>query len=149
MNNAIKKYSDGKKTYLQLIKTAKTEERRIFWAKRADWCDRKMLAQLRGDSIPSRWADDYFEANPAEYAARLAANLEPELNRELMSGREGRREESANIEKLLWGPTSVKLDSAGRVYIVDQFHRKVDVFRPASLATDKGYLGGEHQVAKK
>ena len=75
-----------------------------------------MLAQLRGESVPSHWADDYFAANPAEHAARLAANLEPELKpQRLKSGREGRREESAAIEKLLWGPTSVKLDSGGRI----------------------------------
>ena len=89
----------------------------------------KMLAQLRGDSIPSRWADDYFAANPAEYAARLASNLEPQLTRELKSGREGRREESASIEKLLWGPTSVKLDSAGRIYIVDSCRHRLQIYR--------------------
>ena len=89
----------------------------------------KMLAQLRGDSIPSRWADDYFAANPAEYATRLAANLEPELKRELKSGREGRREKSASVEKLLWGPTSVKLDSSGRIYIVDSCRHRLQIYR--------------------
>lgn len=46
-------------------------------------------------------------------------------------------------------PAGIAVDEDGRVYIVDQFHRKVDIFRPASLATDKGYLGGEHLVKKK
>ena len=46
-------------------------------------------------------------------------------------------------------PAGIDVDEDGRVYIVDQFHRKVDIFRPASVATDKGYLGGEHFVKKK
>ncbi len=46
-------------------------------------------------------------------------------------------------------PAGIAVDEDGRVYMVDQFHRKVDVFRPASVATDKGYLGGEHSVKKK
>ena len=33
----------------------------------------------------------------------------------------------------------------GRVYVVDQFFRKVDVFRPADLPENAGYLGGEFQ----
>ena len=89
----------------------------------------EMLAQLRGDSVPSRWADDYFAANPAEYAARLASNLEPELKQDLKPARDRRREESASIEKLLWGPTSVKLDSAGRIYIVDSCRHRLQIYR--------------------
>ena len=46
-------------------------------------------------------------------------------------------------------PAGISVDEDGRVYVVDQFHRKVDIFRPASVATDKGYLGGEHKVVKK
>ncbi len=46
-------------------------------------------------------------------------------------------------------PAGIAVDEDGRVYMVDQFHRKVDIFRPASVETDKGYLGGEHLVKKK
>ncbi len=46
-------------------------------------------------------------------------------------------------------PAGIDVDEDGRIYIVDQFHRKVDIFRPASVATDKGYLGGEHKIVKK
>ena len=41
-------------------------------------------------------------------------------------------------------PTGIDVDEDGRVYVADQFHRKVEVFRPASLAEDQGYLAGEH-----
>ena len=41
-------------------------------------------------------------------------------------------------------PAGITVDEDGRVYLVDQFHRKVDIFRPARIEKDEGYLGGEH-----
>jgi hypothetical protein len=38
-------------------------------------------------------------------------------------------------------PAGLAVDEDGRVYMVDQFFRKVDVFRPASIEPDEGYLG--------
>jgi DNA-binding beta-propeller fold protein YncE len=38
-------------------------------------------------------------------------------------------------------PSGVYVDEDGRVYLVDQWFRKVDVYRPATLAADAGYLG--------
>jgi hypothetical protein len=38
-------------------------------------------------------------------------------------------------------PAGIDVDEDGRVYFVDQFFRKVDVFRPAALAKGEGYLG--------
>jgi hypothetical protein len=38
-------------------------------------------------------------------------------------------------------PAGIAVDEDGRVYMVDQFYRKVDVFRPAELAPGDGYLG--------
>ena len=83
------------------------------------------LASLRGESVTSTWATDYFEANPDEGAARLKADLEPEVN----PRGERNRETSANIEKLLWGPTAVKLDDQGRIYIVDSCRHRLQVYR--------------------
>ena len=37
-------------------------------------------------------------------------------------------------------PAGLALDEDGRVYMVDQYFKKVDVFRPAGLAADAGYL---------
>ena len=39
------------------------------------------------------------------------------------------REESANIEKLFWGPTSVKLDDEGRMYVVESCRYRIQVYQ--------------------
>ena len=85
----------------------------------------EVLARLRGDSIESKWANDYFLANPEEGAARRAADLEPVVD----PPTERNREESANIEKLLWGPTAIKLDDQGRIYITDTCRHRVQIYR--------------------
>ena len=84
----------------------------------------ELLGTLRGDSVPSRWSDNYFDANPDEASARLNSNLEPWLDRNTTSA----GDESANIEKLFWGPTSVKLDSAGRLYVVDSCRHRLQIY---------------------
>ncbi len=38
-------------------------------------------------------------------------------------------------------PSGMAVDENGRIYMVDQFFHKVDIFRPAQLATTDGYLG--------
>lgn len=43
-------------------------------------------------------------------------------------------------------PAGIAVDEDGRVYMVDQFYRKVDVFRPAQLAPEDGYLGARAVV---
>ena len=85
----------------------------------------EVLARLRGDSIESKWANDYFLANPEEGAARRAADLEPVVD----PPTERNREESANIEKLLWGPTAIKLDDQGRIYITDTCRHRVQIYQ--------------------
>jgi len=45
-------------------------------------------------------------------------------------------------------PAGIAVDEDGRVYVVDQFFRKVDVFRPADITVEQGYLGGEHYQKK-
>jgi DNA-binding beta-propeller fold protein YncE len=88
----------------------------------------QVLACFRGDSVTSTWASSYFEANPDEGAARLAADLEPQIN----PRSDHHRETSANVEKLLWGPTSVKLDGQGRIYIVDSLRHRLQIYRLGS-----------------
>ena len=85
----------------------------------------EVLAKFRGDATNSAWAQEYFVANPEEGAARLAADLEPPVD----PPEERYREESASIEKYLWGPTAVKLDSAGRIYIVDSCRHRLQIYR--------------------
>ena len=100
----------------------------------ADWANERvqvlsqrgdLLAEFRGDSVDSTWTQDYFLANPEEGAARKAADLEPVID----PPAERRREESANVEKLLWGPTSVKLDGQGRIYIVDSLRHRLQIYQ--------------------
>jgi hypothetical protein len=38
-------------------------------------------------------------------------------------------------------PSGVHVDEDGRVYFVGQYHRKIDVFRPANIKESEGYLG--------
>jgi DNA-binding beta-propeller fold protein YncE len=87
--------------------------------------DGKTLGVMRGDSIDSRWAEEYFSANPQEAQERRRSDLEPTIKpREEQS-----REESANIEKLLWGPTAVKVDTQGRIYIVDSCRHRLQIYQ--------------------
>ena len=104
----------------------------------ADWGNERVqifgpagdfLSSLRGDSAPSRWAQDYFNANPDEARARAESNLEPDLGVGVATRSERRREESANIEKLFWGPTSVRLDGQGHIYVVDSLRHRVQIYR--------------------
>ena len=88
----------------------------------------KLITELYGDSVPSKWALDYFNANPVEYQERLKADL----NTDFTTGRTDLRDKSARIEKFLWGPTAVKLDSEGRVFIVDSCRHRVQVYKPLS-----------------
>lgn len=85
----------------------------------------EVLATLRGNSETPPWADDYFLANPEEGALWLEAYLEPVMQ----SPARKDREESANVEKLFWGPTSVKLDEKGNILIVDSCRHRIQVYR--------------------
>jgi hypothetical protein len=83
-------------------------------------------ATLRGEAGLSRWAESYFVANPDELEERQKANLEPELD---LPPEDERREESANIEKLFWGPVSVKVDDQGKLYVVESCRHRMQVYR--------------------
>ena len=87
--------------------------------------DGDLLASFRGDSVESGWAQYYLTANPDEASARREADLEPNVEPEA----ERRREQSASVEKLLWGPTAVKLDGHGRIYIVDSCRHRLQIYQ--------------------
>ena len=89
----------------------------------------ELLATLRGESQTPSWANEYFEANPEEGALRLESNLSPVLEPPRGAGSVSDREESANIEKLFWGPTAVKLDGRGNLLIVDSCRHRIQVYR--------------------
>ena len=87
--------------------------------------DGSFRAKLRGESGLSKWAEDYFFANQDEFEEREKGNMEPELD---PLAAESPRGESASIEKLFWGPTSVKLDDQGRVFVVDSCRHRIQVY---------------------
>ena len=85
----------------------------------------ELLATLRGESETPSWANEYFEANPEEGALRLEADLSPTVD----PPERRDREESANVEKLFWGPTAVKLDGQGNILVVDSCRHRIQVYR--------------------
>jgi DNA-binding beta-propeller fold protein YncE len=44
-------------------------------------------------------------------------------------------------------PSGIFVDEDGRVYFVDQWFRKIDVYRPVALKPDDGYLGKRQPAA--
>ena len=95
----------------------------------------RFLAKLRGESGMSKWADDYFVANQDELAERQSGDLEPALD---LWDDDPPREESASIEKLFWGPTSIKIDGEGRICVVDSCRFRVQVYLKQSVPATAG-----------
>ena len=89
----------------------------------------ELLATLRGESQTPPWFDDYVLANPQEGALRLEADLDPSPDVTASPPERRDRETSANVEKLLWGPTAVKLDGQGNILIVDSCRHRIQVYR--------------------
>ena len=86
--------------------------------------DGSLLASLRGESIDSKWAADYFDANPEEGRLRNEADLVPELDPPARRD----REISAGVESYFWGPTAVKLDGQGRMYVADCLRHRLQIY---------------------
>ena len=102
----------------------------------ADWGNERVqifdssgnfVTKYRGESGMSKWAEDYFKANTLEFEERQKADLEPEPNGHPL---EYVREQSAAVEKLFWGPTSVRLDDEGSMYIVESCRHRIQVYNP-------------------
>ena len=81
---------------------------------------------LRGEATLSRWAASFMETNREEAEARATANLKPHLPDVF---REDPHTESAHIESLFWGPMSVKLDDAGRVYVTESNRHRIQIYQ--------------------
>ena len=103
----------------------------------ADWGNERVqlldpdggfVAKLRGESGISKWGHEYFEANAEELSERQKSNMEPELG---PPARDSSREESANVEKLFWGPTAVKVDDEGRLFVVESCRFRIQVYQRA------------------
>ena len=88
--------------------------------------DGGFVMELQGEATLSTWADDYFVSNPREHETRLVADLEPDPDR-IPDNRF--RPKSALIEKIFWGPTSVKTDSQGKIYIADSGRHRIQIYQ--------------------
>ena len=100
----------------------------------ADWGNEKvkvlgpngsLLATLHGESVDSKWAADYFAVNPEEGQLRSEADLFPELDPPVRR----EREISAGVEGYFWGPSAVKLDGQGRLYVADSLRHRLQVYQ--------------------
>ena len=101
----------------------------------ADWGNERVqvidenggyVDKMRGDAGLSKWGEDYFQSNLDELEERQKADMEPPLD---LAPYDQLREESGSIEKLFWGPTAVKLDDQGRVYIVDSCRQRIQIYQ--------------------
>ena len=99
----------------------------------ADWGNERVqvldpeggfVMKLRGEATLSVWAETFLRTNVEEAEARARANLEPEIT----YFNDDPHEESSHIEKLFWSPVSVKLDSAGRLYVTEGNRHRIQVY---------------------
>ncbi|MBI3327556.1 MAG: hypothetical protein HYZ81_12750 [Nitrospinae bacterium] len=72
--------------------------------------DGSFRVKLLGDAGLSKWAQEFLPANPDYMEARATAK-----NRE--------------VERFLWGPTAVKLDAQGMLYICDSCRYRIQIYR--------------------
>ena len=89
----------------------------------ADGCH---VQTLRGEATDSKWAEAFLAINLEEAAARSRADMEPEIDGFFA---DDPHEESSHIEKYFWAPTSVKLDSEGRLYVTESNRHRVQIYR--------------------
>ncbi|MBM3933830.1 MAG: hypothetical protein FJ319_05940 [SAR202 cluster bacterium] len=87
----------------------------------------RFVQSLRGQATASKWAEEFFQSSYDEGRARAQSNLEPDLSP--YSG--DPYEESWHMEKYFWAPVSVKVDSAGRVLVVERNRHRIQVYERA------------------
>ena len=80
---------------------------------------------LRGQATISKWAADYFAANPEEKKERDISNLIPTLPDHLTSP----YHISSQTEPYFWGPISVSLDNQGRLYVTETNRHRLQIYQ--------------------
>ena len=86
--------------------------------------DGRFVHKLRGQATVSKWAEEFFASNPDEVAVRKIANLTPELPPHLSNP----YQVSSQTEGYFWGPASVRLDGAGRLYVVETNRHRLQIY---------------------
>lgn len=90
--------------------------------------DGEFIQKLRGQATESEWARIFLNINKEEAAARVRADLEPDV---ALYDPDDPHEESSHIEKLFWSPVSVKLDEEGRLYVTESNRHRIQIYRRA------------------
>ena len=90
--------------------------------------DGQFLAKLRGEGGFSKWADEWFGFSNHQQQKELweQADLEPDLD---PAASDFLSYESGSIVKLFWGPTSIKIDAQGDIYILETCRQRIQVYR--------------------
>lgn len=100
----------------------------------ADWGNHRVqvfspsgsfVIKLRGQATVSKWAEEFFAANPDEWKERQKSNLLPELPPHLRTP----YHESSQIEPYFWGPVCVELDTSGRLYVAETNRHRIQVYQ--------------------
>ena len=80
---------------------------------------------LRGQATLSKWAEEFFAANPDEMRERERSNLTPELPPHLNTP----YHVSSQSEPYFWGPVSVRFDAGGRLYVVESSRHRMQIYQ--------------------
>ena len=103
----------------------------------ADWGNERVQAldpkgncidNIRGEATISVWGQEFLDSNYEEAEPRARSNLEPDIS--LFDG--DPHTESAHTEKLFWGPTSVKLDENGKLYVTESNRHRIQIYNKSS-----------------
>ena len=87
--------------------------------------DGRFRLKLKGQATLSKWAEEYFAANPEETAERDKSNLTPSLPSHLNTP----HHISSQVEPYFWGPVSVKLDGEGRLYATEANRHRIQIYQ--------------------
>ena len=87
--------------------------------------DGSFQVKLRGQATLSKWAEEFFAANPDEKQERDISNLVPDLPPHLDTP----YLISAQTEQYFWGPVSVNLDAEGRLYITETNRHRIQIYQ--------------------
>ncbi len=80
---------------------------------------------LKGQGTLSKWTEEFIAVNPDERETRAMSNLIPDLPPHLSTP----HHISSQTEPYFWGPVSVKLDQAGRLYITEANRHRIQVYQ--------------------
>ena len=83
-----------------------------------------LIQVLKGDATLSKWAEDFFAANPDEKELRDISQLVPDLPSHLDTP----DHVSSQTEPFFWGPVSVGLDYQSRLHVVETNRHRIQIY---------------------